>query len=144
MLPKTLHTIAIPQFGNNTVQYKLSSYMSEAVSRELITRARYAVVADPKEADATLYGSIVNYSSGATVSDPGTGRGTGAQVSVMVQVRLVGKDGKVLFNRPNFSFQDRYEISISPGQYIDESQATLARLSRDLARSVVSAILENF
>jgi hypothetical protein len=61
-----------------------------------------------------------------------------------VQIKLVAKDGKVLFTRPNFNFLDRYEISIVPGQYIDESQATMARLSRDLARSVVSAILENF
>jgi hypothetical protein len=144
LLPKTIHTIAIPQFGNNTVQYKLTSYMSEAVSREFITRTRYTVVADPAEADATLYGSIVNYSSGATVSDPATGRGTGAQINVQVQIRLVGKDGKVLFSRPNFQFLDRYEISVNPGQYIDESQATLSRLSRDLARSVVSAVLENF
>ena len=144
LLPATIHTIAIPQFDNNTVVYKLSSYMSEAVSRELITRTRYAVIANPKEADATLYGRIVTYSSGATVSDPTTGRGSGAQITVQVQIRLVARDGKVLYTRPNFVFQDRYEISIYPGQYIDESQSTLSRLSRDLARSVVAAVLENF
>jgi outer membrane lipopolysaccharide assembly protein LptE/RlpB len=144
LLPKDVRTVAIPQFGNNTVQYKLASYMSEAVTREFITRTRYKVVSDPKEADATLYGSIVTISSGATVSDPTTGRGSGAQVTVQMQIRLVAKDGKVIYTRPNFSFQDRYEISIYPGQYIDESQATLTRLSRDVARSVVSALLENF
>lgn len=144
LLPKELHTIAIPQFRNNTVQYKISSYMSEAISRELISRTRYAVVSNPNDADATLYGTVMAYSSGATVSDPTTGRGSGAQVSVQMQIRLVGKDGKVIFQRPNFTFQDRYEIAINPGQYLDESQATLVRLSRDVARSVVSAVLENF
>jgi outer membrane lipopolysaccharide assembly protein LptE/RlpB len=144
LLPATIHTIAIPQFGNNTVQYKISSYMSEAVTREFITNTRYAVVADPAQADATLYGSIVNYSSNATISDPSTGRGSGAQLIVQVQIRLVAKDGKVIFTRPNLSFLDRYEISVIPGQYIDESQATLVRVSRDLARTVVSAVLESF
>jgi hypothetical protein len=144
LLPKDVRTVAIPQFGNNTVQYKLASYMSEAVTREFITRTRYRVVADPRQADATLYGSIITISSGATVSDPTTGRGSGAQVTVQMQVRLVAKDGKVIYTRPNFTFQDRYEISIYPGQYIDESQATLTRLSKDVARSVVSALLENF
>ena len=144
LLPKDIRTIAIPQFGNNTVQYKLASYMSEAVTRELITRTRYRVIADPKQADATLYGSIVTYSSGATVSDPTTGRGSGAQVTVQMQIKLVARDGKVIYTRPNFTFQDRYEISIYPGQYIDESQATLTRLSKDVARDVVSAVLENF
>jgi len=60
LLPTTIHTIAIPQFRNNTVQYKISSYMSEAVTREFVSRTRYAVVADPAEADATLYGTVVN------------------------------------------------------------------------------------
>jgi hypothetical protein len=41
-------------------------------------------------------------------------------------------------------FRERYEISVNPQQYFDESQAALQRLSRDVARTVVSAILENF
>jgi outer membrane lipopolysaccharide assembly protein LptE/RlpB len=144
VLPKEIHTIAIPQFKNNTVQYKISSYMSEAISREFTSRTRYAVVADPAQADATLYGIIVNYFSNATVSDPTTGRGTGAQITVQIQIKLVAKDGKVIFQRPNYQYLDRYEIAINPGQYIDESQATFLRLSRDIARDVVSAVLENF
>jgi len=144
LLPKEIHTIAIPQFGNVTVQYKLAGVMAEAVSRELISRTRYTIVADPKKADATLYWNVVNMFSNATLSDPVTGRGASAQVIVQVQMRLVGKDGKILFSRPNFQFLDRYEISVIPNQYIDESQATLQRLSRDVARAMVSAILENF
>ncbi|MDE3198767.1 MAG: hypothetical protein KGN84_20635 [Acidobacteriota bacterium] len=144
LLPKELHTIAVPQFRNVTVDPKLAGYMSEAVTRELISRTHYAIIADPSQADATLYGSIVNKFTNATISDPLTGRGSGADVIIQLQVRLVGKDGKVLFERPNFQFTDRYEISVQPGQYIDESQATLQRLSKDIARSIVSAILENF
>jgi outer membrane lipopolysaccharide assembly protein LptE/RlpB len=144
LMPKDVKTIAVPQFNNVTVQYKLSGYMAQAVSREFIARTRYNVVADPKEADATLYGSVVNMFSNATVSDPTTGRGTGAQVIVQVQFRLVGKDGKVIYTRPNMEFRDRYEISVNPGQYFDESEGTLIRLSHDVARSIVSAVLENF
>lgn len=144
LLPKEIHTIAVPAWANATTQYKLSNYMAEAVSRELITRTHYGVVADPSKADAAVYGAIANIFSNATVFDPTTGRGTGAQIIVQIQVRLVGKDGKVLFTRPNLEFRDRYEISTDPGQYLDESQGTLQRLSRDVARTVVSAVLENF
>lgn len=144
LLPKELHTIAVPQFRNVSVQYKLANYMSEALVRELNSRTRYTIVTDPAQADATLTGAVVNYFANTTVSDPVTGRGAGAQITVLIQVKLVAKDGKVLFTRPNFSFQDRYEISVIPGQYIDESQATLQRLSRDVARSIVAAMLENF
>ena len=131
-------------FGNGTTQYKLSTYLSEAVSRELIARTSYTLVADPAKADATLSGGIANIFTNATVADPVTGRGTGAQIIVLLQVRLVGKDGKVLFTRPNLEFRDRYEIGVDPKQYLDESQAALGRLSKDVARTVVSAILESF
>jgi outer membrane lipopolysaccharide assembly protein LptE/RlpB len=144
LLPKDIHVIAAMPWNNASTQYKLSGYISEAVSRELIARTRYSVVADPGKADATLTGSIVNIFSNATVSDPSTGRGTGAQIIVQIQVRLTAKDGKVLFERPNLEFRERYEISTDPKQYLDESQAALDRLSRDIARSVISAILENF
>jgi outer membrane lipopolysaccharide assembly protein LptE/RlpB len=144
LLPKEIHTIAVPAWGNVTTQYKLSGYMSEAMTRELITRTRYAVVADPSKADATLYGSVANMVNVASTYDVATGRSTGGQILVQVQVRLVGKDGQVLFTRPNLDFRDRYEISVNPKQYLDETQGTLQRLSRDVARTVVSAVLENF
>jgi hypothetical protein len=110
----------------------------------MITRTRYKIVADPAKADAVLSGSVANMFSSATVSDPVTGRSSGAQVIVQVQVRLIDKNGKVLFERPNVEFRERYEISVNPQQYFDESQAALQRLSKDVARTVVSAILENF
>jgi hypothetical protein len=144
LLPKEIHTIAVPAWGNATTQYKLSGYMAEATTRELITRTRYTVVADPSKADAALLGSVVNMFYNATTYDVLTGRSTGAQTVIQVQVQLIGKDGKVLFTRPNLEFRDRYEISVNPGQYLDETQGTLQRLSRDVARTVVSAVLENF
>lgn len=144
LLPKDIRTIAITPWNNASTQYKLSGYMTEAMSREMISRTRFTVNADPSKADATLTASIVNMFSNATVSDPATGRGTGAQVIVQIQVRLVAKDGRILFDRPNLDFRERYEISTDPRQYLDESQAALQRLSRNVARTLVSAILENF
>ena len=40
--------------------------------------------------------------------------------------------------------KERYEISIDPKAYFDESAPALQRLSRDVSRSVVSAVLEKF
>ncbi|MCU1326825.1 MAG: hypothetical protein JWN34_2195 [Bryobacterales bacterium] len=144
LLPKDLRTIAVLPWGNGTTQYKLPAYMSEAISREILSRTRYNVVADPAKADATISGGVVNVFNSATIYDPVSGRSTGAQLMVQVQVKLVDKAGKVLFSRPNLEFRDRYEMAVDPRQYIDESQATLERISRDMARTVVSAILESF
>ena len=144
LLPQSIHTIAVPAFANGSTNFRLANTLSESVTRELITRTRYRIVADPREADAVLYGSVINVFSGPTVSDPGTGRSTGAQIDVQVQARLLDKTGKVLFDRPNIAFRERYEISVDPRQYFDESPAAIQRLSRDVARTIVSAILEAF
>jgi outer membrane lipopolysaccharide assembly protein LptE/RlpB len=144
LLPADIHTIAVVPWSNISMQYKLSDYLAESVSRELITRTHYKVIADPAKADAVLSGSVANLFSGAIVADPTTGRSTGALVVVQVQVKLIDKNGKILFQRPNVEFRERYEISVDPKQYFDESQAALLRLSHDVARTVVSAILENF
>jgi len=66
------------------------------------------------------------------------------QAIVTVSVTLRDKTGAMLFNRPNFEIHERYEISIDPRNYFDESEPAMQRLSRDVARSVVSAVLEKF
>lgn len=143
ILPAEVHTIAVLPWSNVSTQYKLSDYITEAVTRELITRTRYSVIADPAKADAVLSGAVANMFSGATVSDPVKGA-TGAQLVVLIQVKLVDKNGKVLFDRPNVEFRERFEISVDPKQYFDESQVAAQRLSKDVGRTIVSAILEAF
>ncbi len=145
ILPTSIKTIAVPAFSNVTVRYKLTSYMSEAITREFITRTRYRVVSDPKEADAVLSGSVLSYNSYPTAVDQKTGRPSAIQAIVTMRVTLRDRaTGAVLFERPRFEARQYYEIAVDPKAYFDESDAALDRLSREVARSVVSAILENF
>lgn len=143
-LPKTINIIAVPAFGNVSTQYKLSDLLATAVAREFISRTRYKITADPSGADATLSGAVVNYISYPTIVDNNSGRNTAVQVIATVSITLRDKAGKVLFTRPNFEIHERYEISIDPRNYFDESEPAMQRVSRDVARSVVSAVLEKF
>jgi hypothetical protein len=145
LMPKTVRTIAVPAFGNVTPRYKLAEQLPADIGREFISRTRYRVVADPNEADAVLRGSVVSFASYPTVADPASGRATGVQVSVVLQITLTERStGRVLLQRPGMEVRERYEIAVDPKAYFDESEAATARLSRDVARSVVSAVLENF
>lgn len=144
MLPTTIHTIAVPPFTNATVNNDLARYLTDDVTRELIARTKYKVVPATGGADAILYGSVANTFSLATTIDPATGRSTASLVIVVLQVRLVDRSGKVLYNRPNMDVRDRYEISTVPSQYFDESQVAYQRLARSAAQTIVSGILENF
>jgi hypothetical protein len=100
---------------------------------------------NPDDADAVLTGAVVNFQSFPTTIDPNTGRQSGIAVIVRLQISLKERvSGKVLYSRPDFLVQERYEVSVDPKSYFDESSAAADRLSRDVARSVVSGILERF
>jgi len=146
LVPKTVHTVAIPAFANVTVRYKLSDVLPQAISRELISRTRYQIVQDPSQADAVLRGSVIGYAAYPTLIDQATGRTSGLQINVRLDVSLVERStGKVIFARPIFDVHERYELSATNNiQYFDESEAGLERLSKDVARDVVTSILENF
>lgn len=144
LLPQTLHTIAIPGFGNVTTTYKLTDQLSAAMSREILSRTKYQVVSDARSADARLTGTIVQIATFPTVYDPVTFRAANIEVHVQINVNLTDRNGKVLFDRRNMEIRERYEVSVDPKVYFDESEVAMQRLAKDVARSVISAILENF
>ena len=145
VLPKTIHTIAIPAFNNLTTRYKLTDQMPEAISREFLTRTRYKVVPDVNTADAVLRGAVINYSFNPTIFDPANGRAAYAELRVTLSVTLTERaTGKVLFDRKNFDVRETYQISPDATQYFEESDPALKRAGQQVARSIVSAVLENF
>jgi hypothetical protein len=146
LVPNSIHTIAIPAFSNITTRYKLTDRLAQAISHEFIARTHYQIVNDPQQADAVLRGAVINYTSYPMLFDQQSGRASGLQVNVTMQVSLVERaTGKVIFSRPSFEMHQRYEISVTSSKaYFEESDAALERLSRDVARDLVSSILENF
>jgi hypothetical protein len=145
LLPKTVHTVAIPAFGNATIRYKLTDKLPEAITREFITRTRYRVVSDANQADMILNGVVNSYSSYPVTFDPTTSRASTVEVHVTMQLKLTERaTGKVLFDRPRLDVSERYEISQDARQYFEESDDALNRASVAVAQQVVSAILNNF
>jgi hypothetical protein len=146
LVPKNIHTIAIPAFGNGTLRYRLTDRLPEALSQEFIARTRYKIVNDPSQADAVLRGAVINFISYPILFDQVSGRASGLQVNVTLQITLTERaTGKVIFSRPNYAYDDRYEISVTnTSQYFEESEPALDRLSRSVARDLVTSILDNF
>ena len=145
LLPKTLHTIAIPAFSNPTTRYRLTERLPGMMTREFIRRTRYEIVPDPNTADAVLTGGVVALYAFPTVFDQQTGRAAGIQMLVVLSVKLTERaTGKILFERQNFETRQRYEISVDPLTYFEESSTAMDRLATDVARQIVAGILENF
>jgi len=145
LVPKTVKAIYVPAWQNATAKYRLTDKLPQDVAREFIARTRYRIVNTAEEADAILTGSVVNYQAFPTIFDPATGRASGVQFAVTLSATLTERStGKVLYTRPSFSVNQRYEISTKPEVYFEESDVALDRLSKEVARSLVSAILEGF
>ena len=145
LVPKHVHTIAIEPFGNATVRAGLARMIPAELAREFNSRTRYRIVADAAQADAVLTGAILRFDNSPIITDPKTGRSTGAMIIVLLQVKLTERrSGQTIFARDNYDFRQRYEMATDPQAYFDESGTAILRLSRDVARGVVSAILEAF
>ena len=143
LMPKTAHTIAIQAFGNTTTRYKLARTLPGDIGTEFLKRSRYRIVSDPGQADVVLTGTLSNYIAYPTIS--AGGRSTTVEAVVTLSVTMTDRTtGAIIFNRPASEFRERYEISADPTSYFDESGTAMERLSKDVARSVVSAILEAF
>ena len=145
LVPKSIQTVAIPAFVSASVRYRLMDVLPQQIGREFIARTRFRVSDNPSEADAILNGSISAAQVYPTIYDPTSGKATSVQVLVVVTVNFLERaTGKVLYSRPNMAFRQNYSIAVDPHQFFDESGPAFDRVSRDLARDIVSAIVENF
>ena len=144
-LPETIHVIAIPPFENGSTEYKIEQYMTQAVVQEFIRRTRYRVVADEQEADAVLRGVVTNVHVFPAIFDPATNRATSINTLTQARVSLWDrKTGQLIYENPNFEYRDRYEVSTNANAFFEERQMALVRTSQAAARSLVSAVLEQF
>jgi hypothetical protein len=145
LLPKNITTIAVPAFKNITTRYRLAELLPAAITRELIARTHYDVVTDPNTADAVLTGTVTHFFGAPVIFNQSTGRATTVQVYVRFDIALHERaTGKDLYSRNGVEFRERYEISVDPAAYFEESEVAMDRLSKDVARTIVSGILEKF
>lgn len=144
-LPPDVKTIAVPIFTNESSRFRIEQMVASAVTREFIERTSYRITPSPRGADAVLRGTIKDVRSGVVTFDLNTGRATTLQIQVTADVQLVDeRSKKVLFSNSNYIFREQYQINPSLSEQFEEDQPALRRLSRDLARTLVTEILEDF
>jgi hypothetical protein len=132
-------------FTNQTQTYRLEQILTRDVVREFIARTRYRVVnTTGHSADATLTGTILSAQSAPLTYDAQSGRISSAEVTVTMKVSLVDHSGRVLFENPNYSFRQQYQVSREATSFFEEETPALLRMSRDFARTLVSDVLEGF
>lgn len=144
-IPANIQTIAIPAFINQTQTYRIEQSMTTAVIKEFHSRTKYRIVNDANDpSDAVLRGTIVSTQLAPITYDSQTGRASSALITVNMKVSLLDKGGKVIFENPNYIFREQYQVSREVSSFFEEESPAVERLSRDLARTLVADILENY
>jgi len=143
-IPESVRTIAIPAFVNQTQTYKIEQLLTTAVVREMITRTHYHVISDANDADAILHGVVLSTSTTPLTYDSQTGRAASVLVVISMQVNLVDRQGKSLYQNSSYLFREQYEVSRDLTNFFEEDSPAFRRLSQDFAQTLVSNILEGF
>jgi hypothetical protein len=144
-VPPDVQTIAVPIFVNQTPRFRIEQKLASAVTQEFIERTKFRVTPEPSHADAVLKGTVKDVRAGVVTFDLNTGRATTQQIQVTASVELVDlHTKKVIFTNPNYVFREEYQVSQSSAGLFEEDEPALDRLSHDLARTLVTEILENF
>ena len=144
-LPDNVHTIAVPMFTNKTEAYRVEQIFTASVVKEFNTRTKFRIVSEPgTQADAVLHGTVLQVLTAPLTYNSQTGQASSALVAVTVQVSLVDRNGKLLFQDPSYTFRSEYQISNQLSAFFDQESPALDRLSGDFARTLVSNILEAY
>lgn len=144
-LPENVRVLAVPMFVNQTQTYGVEQLLTRDVVREFIDRTHYHVInAAGESADATLKGTVVSAQTAPLTYDPQTGRISSSLVTVTMKVSLVDRSGRVLFDNPNYTFREQYQVSANVTSFFSEETPALQRMARDFAHTLVSDILEGF
>jgi outer membrane lipopolysaccharide assembly protein LptE/RlpB len=144
-IPPEIRTIAIPTFVNQTQTYKVEQSVTSAIVKEFHSRTKFRVLHEEvTEADAVLRGTIASTQLAPLTYDSQTGRASSALVTVNLRVSLTDRTGKILFDNPNYTFREQYQVSRDISSFFEEESLALERLSRDLARTLVADLLENY
>ena len=145
-LPDDIHTVYVPMFENTTQTYRVEQTITAAVVQELRSRTNFHVVTtnNDGEADATLKG-LINYTANSPLTyDSVTGRISSSLVTIAMKVSLTGKTGKVLWDNPNYTYREQYQVSRDTASFFDESNPAFQRVAREFAKSLVSNVMEAY
>src|SRR6202012_1243803 len=105
-LPPEAHTLAVPVFATHTETYHTEEVMTQAVIREFATRSKLRVPPDTNgDPDAVLHGTILQETVAPLTYNAATQQSSSFLVTMVVSVKLTGRDGRVLYENDKYIFR---------------------------------------
>ena len=149
-LPDYIRTVGIPQFVNNSTFFQVEQILTEKIRAEFIGRGRYAVLPAPEGADAVVTGTVTSIS----VQPVGfTDQQLASRYLFVLTMNVEFTDtrtNQVLWSNNALTFREEYELStrsntaLEGATFLTQERSSFDRIADDVARTVVTAIVEAF
>ena len=141
-VPPGLNSIAIPTFKNRTYEPGIEVPFTQAFLREFILDRRVNVV-DRAQADSLLEGVITDFRIYSVSYDP-SGLVLEYQTTVMLDLTLKDRTGKVLWEEKNFSETQWFRASSSVLTNEANKTAAIQQIGRLVAERLRNRFFYNF
>jgi outer membrane lipopolysaccharide assembly protein LptE/RlpB len=142
-LPPDARTLSVPMFATHTETYHTETALTDAVIREFAARSRMHVTpAGGGSPDVVLHGTILQEVVMPLTYNTTTQQSSSFLITLVVSVTLTDRDGKVLYENKNYVYRGQYQSTSDLPTFLDESPATVDRMSREFARALVADVLE--
>jgi hypothetical protein len=147
-LPDYIRVVGIPPWENRSSFSQVEQVLTEKVRTELIGRGKYRVIPDAPGSDAVLTGEILAIS----VQPVGFNAQQLASRYLFTWTMKVAftdaQTNMVLWSNDALTFRGEYELSARgtaiDSTFVDQERSSVDRIATDVARSVVTSILEAF
>jgi hypothetical protein len=149
-LPAYIRSVGIPQLQNNTTFFQVEQILTEKIRSEFIGRGKYTVLPEATGADAVVSGAVTSI----TVTPVGfTQQQLASRYLFTLTMRVDFTDtmtGMILWSNQSLTFREEYDLTtrsntaLEGASFLSQERSSFDRISNDVARSVVTAILEAF
>ena len=147
-LPADIRTVGIPPIENRTTFYRTEQVLTDKVRAEFIGRGKYRILPDVTGADAILTAELTSIILQPSALTPGQ---LASRYLFTVILRAQFTDARtndVLWSNDQLVFREEYELNSTStadgASFLDTQGPAFERISADIARTVVTAILEAF
>ena len=149
-LPASIRTVGIPKLENRSTFFQVEDVLTEKIRAEFIGRGKYTVTPEETGADALLTGEVLGISI-VPVNLNEQQLASRYLFTVAMKVAftdthtqdVIWSNDSLVF-RGEYDLQTRGNVAIPGETFLDQERSSVDRISTDVARSVVTAILEAF
>ena len=149
-LPEYINVVGIPQLVNTSTFFQVEQILTEKIRTEFIGRGRFTVVPVPEGADAVVTGTVTS----ANVQPVGfTEQQLASRYLFTLTMNVEFTDARtneVLWSNSALTFREEYELgtrsntALEGASFLSQERSSFDRIADDVARTVVTAIVEAF